>query len=444
MPGVPAPTTNWTGSGKKKKKSSGPSWLEKLMNPVMETALNPKKQFGSLAEMIEKQAASQQRQAESKAAGPGGFGDPFQSLQDQLFDAMNGINATPTPIEQLRQMATQQVNAQYNPMIDALNSEMGAKKKRGNASAGQAREMYGAMSKDFLAQLPELTQQFAAEDKATNARYDEAQGQMEGEYDKQAADQDAVLKRLGVQAASQEASQQSQDDQAYFQNQMESDQQQTMNALNEQQNAAETYQRDLGNNATMAGENTAQDILGQLEDYLTQAGSQMTGLKSQRGSAIEALLSQMQSQDSQNAETHRQSEIDNLMQMFNFQLAATKAGQSAAGQSGGSADSLFKGTSGLSGASNRLAQTYPDQPILAKNLMQQINDVLANKNVVNGKFQLDPGNESMGQSPKYSDVGQEYMMDLLRKEFDKEGGRYSSGDINNTMDALLAYMGKLR
>jgi hypothetical protein len=416
------------------------------MSPVSQHLFNPGKQAGGLAEMIEKQAASQKRQAETKAMknNPNLFQDPFQALQDQLFGAMNGIGVETTPLEQLRQMATQQVSAQYDPMISALKSEMGSKKKRGASSAKEARAMYGAMSQDFLSQLPALTEQFAAEDAATNQRYDQAQGQMEGEYDKQASDQDAVLKQLGVQAASQDASQQSKDDQAYFQNQMEMDQQQTMNAQDEQQLAAQSYQRDLGNNATMAGENTAQDIMGQLEEYLTQAGSQMTGLKGQRTSAIEALLGQMQAQDSQRAEDTRQKEIDNLMQMFNFQLSATKAGQSAANKASSGADGLFKGTSGLSGASNYLAQQYPDQPILAGNLMEQLNDVLANKDVVRGKFQLDPGDPSMGQAPKYSDVGQEKMIDILRREFTKEGDRYSNGDINNTVNALLAYMGKLR
>jgi hypothetical protein len=50
----------------------------------------------------------------------------------------------------------------------------------------------------------------------------------------------------------------------------------------------------------------------------------------------------------------------------------------------------------------------------------------------------------MGKAPKYSDVGQEYMMDLLRREFEKEQGRYGTGDINATMAALQAYLGKLR
>lgn len=410
----------------------------------------PKQHAGSLAELIEKQAASQKRQAEAAAmANGGGVGDPYQNLQDQLFAAINGVQVAPTPLAELTKMAQQQVGAQFDPQIHALMAQMGVHENRAEKSQKTARDMYGGLSKDYLAELPALTQQFKSEDNATDARYNQAQGQMNDEYQKQAAQQNAVLKQLGISAAQGDSSQQARDDQAYFQGQMETDQQQARNALDEQQMAAQTYQRNMGDSAKMAGENTAQDIRGQLDDYLTQADSQVNSLQGQRSSAVAALISQMQSQDAQNAQTQSQNQVDNLMKMFNFQLAAQKASDSAAAKSSDTSSSPFGGggislTTGLEGASNYLANQYPDQPILAKNLMTQLNDVLSNKNVVQGKYVLDPGDPAMGKSPKYSDVGQEYMMDLLRREFEKEGNRYSSGDINSTMNALLAYLGKLR
>jgi hypothetical protein len=170
----------------------------------------------------------------------------------------------------------------------------------------------------------------------------------------------------------------------------------------------------------------------------------MRQLTGQRSGAIEALLSQMQQQDAQRVQTQSQQEFDNMMKLFNFQLSAQKE----MGNTDANLQPKFGAegtiTSGRTGASNYLASQYPDQPILASNLMQQLNDVLANKEVTQGKFVLDPGDPAMGKAPKYSDVGQQYMEDLLRREFEKEGNRYGTGDINNTMDALLAYLGKLR
>jgi hypothetical protein len=405
-----------------------------------------KEQASSLAELIEKQAAAQKRQAVEKGLVDG-IASPFQSLQDQLFNAVNAINVAPTPLETLRQMAQSQVSAQFDPQISALVDEMGMRADRGNRSMKDARGMYGALAKDYMAQLPELTQQFAAEDQAANARYDDAQNVLKEQYQDNANEQDAVLKRLGIQAASQDASQQAQEDQAYFQSQMELDQQQNMSALNEQQNADMSYTRNLSNNAKMAGENTAQEIRTALDEFMNQANGQVNSLKAQKGSAIEALLAQMQAQDQQRMETSRQQEFDNMMKLFNFQLQAQNSAAKYAPSDNSMAQQFgAEGTltTGLAGARNYLASQYPDQPILASNLMEQLNDVLSNKQVTQGKFILEPGDESMGRAPKYSDVGQEFMMDLLRREFEKEGSRYSTGNINATMEALQAYLGKLR
>ena len=428
--------------GKKKTKKKGGSGGFNLPISIGQ----PASQAGSLAEAIERQAVNQKAQAAQKSGLSGtGAVDPFTALQQQLFNAANSISVASTPYDQLKAMAEQQVGAQYDPQIAALKNEAQIHSKRGEKSANTARQMYGALAKDTLAQLPGLTEQFKSEDDATNQRYDQAQQQMQGEYDQQAAQQDAVLKRLGVQAASQDASQQSKDDQAYFQNQTEADQQNAQTALQQQQEAQSDYTQNSGNNAKMAGENTAQDIMSQLTDYLSQNGSQQESLNMSKGSAIAALLQQMQSQDASRVQTESQQQFNNMMKLYQYQLDATKADSSlsgaASGFGAGTGSSAI--TSGLPGAQNYLASQYPDQPILAKNLMEQLNNVLSNKDVTNGKFQLTPGDASMGKSPTYSDVGQQYMEDLLRAQFAKQNGRYSTGDINSTMAALEAYLGKL-
>lgn len=452
IPGINGnPNANGTPNLQKKKKKKG-SGKGGIFGGIANSGGGfnvgkPASLAGSLAEAIERQAANQKAQA-AQASGLVSS-DPFTALQQQLFGAANSITVPSTPLETLRQMANQQVAAQYDPQIQALTSEMNLHANRGEKSQQEARKMYGALAQDYMSQLPELTDQFKAEDDATNARYDTAQKQMNDEYSQQAADQDAVLRRLGVQAASQDASQQSKDDQAYFQNQSNLDQQNALSALNQQQEAQSDYTRNLGNTSKMAGENTAQDIRSQLEDYLTQAGAQKTSLEGQKGAAAAALLAQMQQQDAQRVQSESQDQFNNMMKLFNFQLSAQKASQSAAdkaanGSGFGGGTGLSGLTTGIQGAQNYLASQYPDQPILASHLMQQLNDVLSNKDVVNGKFQLTPGDPSMGKSPTYSDVGQEYMMDLLRHEFEKQGSQYSTGDINSTMNALLAYLGKLR
>lgn len=398
----------------------------------------------SLAETIEKQANAQ-RAAALKAKPTPAPVNPIDQLMQDFNSQYQSINVTPTPIEQIRAMAEQQVGAQFDPMMNMLRQQMNQKSKRAGEGQSQAREMYGALSKDFLSQIPQLTQQFAAEDAETNKRYDTAQQQLQQQYGQQQQQQNALLQQLGIQAAAPDASKRSMEDQAYFQGQMETDQQQMLNAMRQQQTAARNYQQNLGDTTRVAGENTAQDIGRQLSDYLEQANTQMGGLQAQRGSALSSLIQQMQGQAADRAAKAEQQQFENLLNMSRFQLDAAKAAQKA---SGSPMDMLFKGTTGLSGAQNFLGQQYGGSPIKASGIMEQLNAVLANPDVVRGKFQLSPGDEALGKAPTYSDVGQEMMIDLLRKQMEQANqanpGRYETGDINNAINALLAYMGKLR
>jgi hypothetical protein len=400
----------------------------------------------SLAESIERQAAGQDAQLAQSHMASGAI-DPFAALSQQLYGAANSISAAPTPLDQLRKMAQEQVNAQFDPQINALTSEVGLHTKRASRSEKTARDMYGSLAKDYLSQLPDITNQYKAEDDAANQRYDQAQQQMGDEYKQNASQQDAVLKQLGIQAAAPDANKQTSADQAYFQNQSNMDQQAALDALNQQQMAEMDYSRNLGNSSRMAGENTAQDIHQQLSDYLDQAGAQRDSLDAGKSQAMAALLAQLQQQDQQRVSTANQQAFDNMMKMYNFQLQATqdsvKNAQNGAGGFG-SGTGLSSLTSGLPGAQNYLASVYPNQPILASGLMKLLNNVISNPDVTKGKYVLNPGDPSMGQAPKYSDVGQQYMEDLLRNQFEQQGNRYNTQDINATMAALEAYLGKLR
>lgn len=435
---------------------------------------------GSLAEALERQAAVQRRMSEVDASSAPGLSggmlsqmpieqplpqsNPVEDLISGLFQQANSINVAPTPFEELQKLANQQVAAQFDPVIAALQQQMDTKQKRGKESQSQARGMYNSLGDDLVGQLPQITQQFAAEDAATNARYDNAQRQLQDMYGQQSQQQQQVLQNLGIQAAAPDASAQARTDQNYFQGQMESEQQAALNALAEQEMAQSNYQRNLGNSSRMAGENTAQDIGRMLEDYMDQAGTQMTGLQGQRGSALSALLQQLQGQDASRVQQEEQQQFQNLMALSNFQLDAQRLAtqsemdrmnyqlrlQEMANQQmqGQGEDPLFQGTMGNTGAANFLAQLYPDQPILASGLLSNIDDVMRNEDVVRGKYVLDPGDPGMGKGPTYADVDQNYISNLLRREIEQENiqnpGRYGPSDIANAIDALMAYLGKMR
>ena len=394
--------------------------------------------------LMEQQANAQKQQAIASGALKPPT-NPIDQMMQDFQRQYQSINVQPTSLEQLQRMAEQQVGAQFDPMLQMLTSQMGAKQKRAGESQGKAREMYGALSKDFLSQLPQLTQQFAAEDQETNKRYDTVQQQLQQQYQGQQQQQNALLQQLGIQAAAPDASQRSMEDQSYFQGQMETDQQSALNALNQQQQAAKLYQQQLGDTTRVAGENTAQDIGSMLEDYLQQAEQQKMGLQQQRGSAYSTLLQQMQTQAQDRASKEEQQQFENLLNMSKFQLSAAEAAQKA---SGSPLDALFKGTTGRTGGENFLATKYPNEPVKASGIMELVNKALSNPDVVRGKFELQPGDKALGKGPVYADVGQQMIEDILRKEAEKANqvtpGRYGTPDITSAIDALAAIMGKLR
>jgi hypothetical protein len=409
----------------------------------------PQQQALNLADVLANQAKVQKEKALgiSPSDGASAFGipgeatsSPYEALMSQLQQQINSINSQNylTPLEQLRKQATSQVSAQYDPQIQALQGEMSITRQRGEKNIGQVRQMYSDLSKDIAGQLPGITSDMKASQDQTTQQYAADKADLQKNYDQQAAQQDAVLKQLGITAAAPDASAQSNADKSYFTQQQSADKQATMDALAQIQAGAEQYNQQSANNANLAGSNAATDIRSQLEDYLQQAGGQMSALQSGKQSSIAALLSQLQSADQQSAQARQQQELANTMQMNNFQLNAMKASGAFDNSSSGS-DSLFKGTTGLSGATNYLAEAYPDSPSRASALSSLVASVLSDQEVQQGKQTVkDP---VTGQD-KMIDITPEKIIQLIREQGMQKG--FQDADLNNAINAYLAYAGKLR
>jgi len=393
----------------------------------------------NLADAIRAQAASQAKQAAQKS----GLVDTSTNPLDQLMQQIQSINVAPTPYDQLLQIASGQASTQFDPLIQELQGQISATTNRAHKNEGQAKAMYNDLAKDIAAQMPEITNQLSQASQETEQRYNQTQQALQGEYNKQAEAQAALLKKLGIQAAAPEASQQAMEDQAYFQQQSKSDEANALDLLNEMKNADVSYNRQSADNTRLAGVNTAQDIAAQLEDYLQQANSKLSGLKTSKQSAIQSALAQLQQQDQQRIEKQENQQYQHLMDMANLQLRIQQMQQDAANK-----NTLFKGTNGPSGAANYLSEIYPTDNTTSSAILSAINDVMSDPNVIAGKY--DSGQKDMYGQEKYNDVTNEYLIDLLRKRLSGEGQgpltatQYSTADINNAINALLAYRGQLR
>lgn len=405
----------------------------------------------SIADVIRQQAAAQAKQAGSSsglvdtgnlAQGPA---DPLSQLMEQI----NNIRVQSTPMELLMQQAQGSAGAQFDPLIAELQGQMNATQKRGRTNQGQAKQMYGDLATDIAAEMPQITNQMAAASKETQGRYDSTQAALQGEYNKQAEAQNALFQKLGIQAAAPEASQQGLEDQTYFQNQIQSEETAALQLLSQMKNADVSYNRQSSDNTRLAGVNAAQDIGSQLENYLQQAGGKLSGLKAGRESAIQSALAQLQQQDAQRVNSEEDQQYDRLMDMFNLQLKMQDM------QSENQASPLFKGTNGPSGAANFLGEVYGSGDTYSSNaIMDAINDIMGSKDVIAGSY--DSGEKDAYGNPVKTKVNDAYLQDLLRRRMSEDGQgdssslllggptQFSSADINNAINALLAYQGKLK
>lgn len=396
----------------------------------------------SLADAIRRQADTQAKLAQGQKLDSSGFGeDPLAQLMKQI----QNINVSSTPYDVLMQQAKGSAGAQFDPLIQQLQAEMGATKKRGANNQKEARSMYNALATDIAGEMPEITNRLNQASQETQMRYDNAQNEVKGQYDKQAADQAALFQKLGIQAAAPEASQQGMEDQAYFQNQSNAEERSAMQQLQEMKQGDLAYQQQSSDNTRLAGTNVASDIGAQLEQYLQSAGGKLAGLNAGKESAISAMLAQLQQQDTQRVQSGEEQEYKRLMDMFNLQLKMEEM-KNKNGQS----NSLFKGTSGPMGASNYLGGVYGNDSFSSKSIMEAINDVMSTPEARAGKYQSPDMKDTYG-NPMSMDVTPEYLTDLLRKRM-KEGDSesplmnpsFSDYDMNNAINALLAYMGRLK
>lgn len=394
----------------------------------------------SLADAIRRQADEQSNRGRNN--NNGGGGQPKSPL-DQLIEQIQSINVEATPYETLLQQATGAAGAEYDPLIAQLESEIASTTKRGEANQQEARDMYNALAQDIAAEMPQITNQMAQASQATEQRYNQTQQELQQQYSQQAQAQAELFKQLGIQAAAPEASQQAMEDQAYYQQQSQTEEDAALRMLEEMENADISYNRQTAQNTRLAGENTAQDIASQLEEYLAAANSKLTGLEAGRSSAISAMLAELQQSDAERINEAEQNEYDQLMDLFKLQQEM---------ESDASQSSLFSGTSGPSGASNYLSEIYgPNDSFTSDSIMEAINDVMSTPQVVAGEYETE--NTDQYGNPVVNEVTDEYMMDLLRQRL-QEGDlnpdtsplfntQYSTVDVNNAINALLAYLGKL-
>lgn len=418
--------------------------LQRLLQGAMNGAQNVQHQQRQDLNRQYKQLLDQGRTGVG-AVGTSPVGEPL-SIADQLQQQLNGIQPHMTPLDELQKQASAQVNAQYDPQINQLLRDMGSTKDRATKNEGEAQGMYNSLAQDYSGQLPQMQQQMQQQQGAVASQYGDAKNNLQQQYDQQKNDQQNVLKQLNLQAAAPDSMNQAATDQSYFQQQNQLSQNQALDQLASQGSADQNYTRDMANTSKLAGANASNDIASQLESYLQNAQGQVSDLKGAKSNSLASLVQQLQQQDSQSAQSDYNNQFNQMMQLNNFQRGLTndqtknqmdqlnllmqqqKLQQSAQPQS------PFKGSSGMTGMSNYLSQQYPNNPNEASQLSTLVAGVLSNPDVQMGRRQ-----DGASSVP----ITNEYLIQLLRNQAQQQGVSNPT-DINNAIDALLAYKGQLR
>lgn len=378
--------------------------------------------------------------------------DPFTKLTQDLLAQVQGINSQFTPDDVLRSQAQSQVSAQYDPLIQQLQGQMDRTTNRAHENQDKARSMYNSLGDSFMNSIGDINSQNQQAQNDASNRYDSAVARMQQQYADQASQQQAIMNRLGIQAAQGDPRlQQAATDQNYFQNTMQMDKQHQLDMLQGQNQADQGYQRGIASSSKLAGENTAQDIGRQLEDYLGQSNDKLTGLRTQEVSDLTNLFNQLKGQDQQRVSSANSAAFNQLMALNNFQLDALKAQNQSTNDQNNLAlklqelqqkmnGNMLGQNSGMSGAANLLAQRYGTDTNTATLLQNILAQTLSSPDVVSGKQLIqDPATGADTTVP----MTPEYVMQKLR-ELAAQNNVKNGGDINNLIDAYLAYNGSFK
>jgi hypothetical protein len=287
--------------------------------------------------------------------------NPMEAIMSQLAKLMEQsppqIQFDPVELpsfdpNKFKGQATEIVNEQFNPIINDLLNQQKSTQTRAKGNQKAVGDMYNQLA-SYLGQ----------ESATTNKGYDQAQAESKtlytderdkiaGMYAADAAAQRAEAKRLGTEAFGTPDAIAQQNADKQFADQMASQQMQsTQTAYGQQQQAAGDFDRAMQGAARSEGGEAQQDIIRQLEDYMTQSDTNLAETRSQQAGSISDLMMKLAQgtydRDLQNAQFGYQQQRDYIgdqNQLYDrnldLQLKQLELMQAATGANGTSSEKL--------------------------------------------------------------------------------------------------------
>lgn len=246
------------------------------------------------------------------------------STGDDLYNnllAQLGQMGGPPDINALTALANQEAALKYDPLIQQLQGNLTSAQNNEKTASSKIGDLYGSLGKGLAAQIPGITQQFAAQQGQANQQYNQLQQQIQNNYQGAQAAQAAELQKLGIQAALPQSTQQLNKDQAYQTSQAANNGKAVGDAINQMGQGQQDFFQRASAIAPMTGANTQSDLAQKLLQLQNQINSQIAGYKGQQGADAQTLLMQLEQQAAQQGQTSQNnliSQTKNLAELQNL------------------------------------------------------------------------------------------------------------------------------
>jgi len=226
--------------------------------------------------------------------------DPLQAILAQLRQFTQGTSQMPRFNPQqlptydpnrFKNQAMSAVNEQFNPIINQILAQQSATQSRAATSQSTVRNLYNQLGAvEDRGAVADRTRYATSQAQSKNL-YEDQRDQIAAGYARDAAAQRAEAKRLGIESLGLNEELTEQQGDMRFANQMSMQEQQAQQAaMSMQGNAQQDYDRAIANATRAEGIESSQDIGRQLEDYLAQSNTDLTGVRSQRAGSINDLM----------------------------------------------------------------------------------------------------------------------------------------------------------
>ena len=239
-------------------------------------------------------------------------GDTANSLGQSFYqDALNNLSSLTMPSQStLEQQAKQQAGLKYDPLIQQLQQSLGSAQTNEKNASGQIGSMYDALGRALAAQMPKITQQFANSEAQSNNQYQTLQNQISNNYQGAKNAQQAELQQLGIQAALPQSTQQLNADQQYLGGQASVNGQALQDAMKEMGQGQADWTQRSSQIAPEQGANIQASLATQLLNLQNQINQEIAGYKGQESAAASSLLGQLTSQAQKDYQTNQTQSLD--------------------------------------------------------------------------------------------------------------------------------------